>query len=173
MNAMRSLKHAAPRWLRVLLVFGLLMMVFFGLLAMHFLSVPNSPAASEPVVGAAQTTHSSPADRAVAAPSEILAHEERDAAAVDAMPAETAQAPAMDGESHCGGDSGSSSPQQSMLMMGCVLALLVVLIMLLGPTILGRVWAADLLAVRVLHLLGAVLPRPRPPSLIVLSISRT
>lgn len=170
MNAVRSLTHATPPWLRTLLVFGLLMMVFTGLLAMHFLSPPNAHAASEPMDGAVQTIQS--VDSGVAAPSMTLAHSERDVAVVNAMPAEAAQSPATDDESHCGGDCGSS-PHQSMLMMGCVLALLAVLIVLLRPRMLGRVWAAELLAVRRLPLLGAVLPRPRPPSLVVLSISRT
>ena len=60
-----------------------------------------------------------------------------------------------------------------MLMMGCVIALLIGLTFLIAPGLLSRGWLTQLLAVRALPLLGAVLPRPRPPSLIVLSISRT
>jgi len=42
-----------------------------------------------------------------------------------------------------------------------------------APSLLGGSWTARLLAVRTVPTLGAVLPRPRPPSLVVLSISRT
>ena len=66
-------------------------------------------------------------------------------------------------------------PEHSMLMMVCVLALLTAALVLLAPALLTRL--EEVLArarqsgVRVDA--RAVLARPRPPSLIVLSISRT
>lgn len=60
-----------------------------------------------------------------------------------------------------------------MLMMACVLALLAATIVLLAPALLARL--GTVLALLRLHGRNVLtaLPHPRPPSLIVLSISRT
>jgi len=58
-------------------------------------------------------------------------------------------------------------------MVGCVLALLAGVVLLLIPLVLEHSWRSLVLAIRSLPLAGTVLPRPRPPSLLVLSISRT
>ncbi|QPE05484.1 hypothetical protein IT882_05520 [Microbacterium schleiferi] len=60
-----------------------------------------------------------------------------------------------------------------MLTVACALALLSVLVLLLAPMLLGRVGAALSLLRLHGHSVLAALPHPRPPSLIVLSISRT
>ena len=76
---------------------------------------------------------------------------------------------------HCEGDCDSSGgmPDHSMLMMACVLALLAATIVLLAPALLARLGTAlALLRLHGRNVLTA-LPHPRPPSLIVLSISRT
>ena len=58
-------------------------------------------------------------------------------------------------------------------MAGCVLALLAASLAVLCPFVLRGLWPMPLLRSRVLPVLGSVLARPRPPSLAVLSISRT
>ena len=60
-----------------------------------------------------------------------------------------------------------------MLTMVCALALLAAAIVLLAPVLLARLGVA--LALLRLHgrIVLAALPHPRPPSLLVLSISRT
>ena len=76
---------------------------------------------------------------------------------------------------HCAGDCGGSGgvPDHSMLTMVCALALLAAAIVLLAPVLLARLGVA--LALLRLHgrIVLAALPHPRPPSLLVLSISRT
>lgn len=65
------------------------------------------------------------------------------------------------------------SPLHSMVMMTCVLALFVGVLIILAPRPLRFSRRTLTLAVRSLEPIGAVLLRPHPPSLIVLSISRT
>ncbi len=77
------------------------------------------------------------------------------------------------GDAHCPGSCEDPAPSHVMLMVGCVLALLAGFILLLIPLMLGYSWHSLVLAIRSLPLAGGVLPRPRPPSLIILSISRT
>lgn len=76
---------------------------------------------------------------------------------------------------HCSGDCGDAGgvPDHSMLMMVCVLALLAAVIVLLAPMLLALLGVA--MALLRLHgrTVLAALPHPRPPSLLVLSISRT
>ncbi|WP_136708050.1 DUF6153 family protein [Agromyces sp. H66] len=74
----------------------------------------------------------------------------------------------------CGDSCASPShgPDHSMLMVTCVLALLVVLIVLAPPSMLAKLASALALWRRYAIVLGRV-ARPRPPSLSLLSISRT
>lgn len=76
---------------------------------------------------------------------------------------------------HCAGDCGgpANMPDDSMLLMICALALLAAVIVVLTPTLLGglRLNAGGVAAP--LRFAARALPWPRPPSLIVLSISRT
>jgi len=77
-----------------------------------------------------------------------------------------------------GVDAGSSGtpapmPDHSMLMVTCILALIAGVIVVLAPVVLA--WLGGMLTLLVQRLqvgLGS-LPLPRPPSLYVLSISRT
>lgn len=78
------------------------------------------------------------------------------------------------GAEHCPGecDEPAHRPDHSMVMTACVLALLAAVTIVFAPALHTR--AATPMA-RAAQLLGTVraLPRPRPPSLLVLSISRT
>ncbi|WP_298866245.1 DUF6153 family protein [uncultured Microbacterium sp.] len=76
---------------------------------------------------------------------------------------------------HCAGDCSypAGMPDHSMLMMVCVLALLAAVIILLAPTALALLAYTLARAHARGRSLLARLPHPRPPSLIVLSISRT
>lgn len=162
MGALRSVMTGGSPRRPGLLVFGLLMMVIAGLFAMHVLSMSGPMGHTYPTL-TIETEHiaaNAGPDEAMSAP---VADETVGANMSDAAAA---------GETHCEG-CGEPAPSHSMLMMGCVIALLIGLILLLAPRLLGRGWLTRLLAVRALPLLGAVLPRARPPSLIVLSISRT
>ena len=69
-----------------------------------------------------------------------------------------------------GDDCGDCGGHASMLAMACVLALLIVSVLLFLPRV-GTTWGAALRAGPTLIARAAVLPRP--PSLLVLCISRT
>ena len=156
----------APR--RRLPIFGLLALVLVGLLGMHVLNFSSghgghdtrSPAAlmasDHEAIGAGMIGGELPA-----------ADSDRHATGATAAPL----APA--GDAHCPGSCEDPAPSHVMLMVGCVLALLAGFILLLIPLMLGYSWHSLVLAIRSLPLAGGVLPRPRPPSLIILSISRT
>ena len=162
MGALRSVMTGGSPRRRGLLLFGLLMMVIAGLFAMHVLSMSGPMGHTYPTL-TIETEHiaaNAGPDEAMSAP---VADETVGANMSDAAAA---------GETHCEG-CGEPAPSHSMLMMGCVIALLIGMVLLIAPGLWGRGWLTRLLAVRALPLLGAVLPRPRPPSLIVLSISRT
>ncbi len=162
MGALRSLMTGGSPRRRGLLVFGLLMMVIAGLLAMHALSMSGPHGHTSPAL-TIETDHAA----------EAMPDGTASAAMADEMAGASMSDAAAAGETDCGGGCGEPSPSHSMLMMGCVIALLIGLTFLIAPGLLSRGWLTRLLAVRALPLLGAVLPRPRPPSLIVLSISRT
>lgn len=163
MDALRSVMTGGSPRRRGLLVFGLLMMVIAGLFAMHVLSMSGPQGHGSPIV-AIQADH---------AAAEAMPEAAMSAAAPDEMADASMSDGAAAGATHCGDGCGEPAPSHSMLMMGCVIALLIGLVLLIAPRLLGRGWLTRLLAVRALPLLGAVLPRARPPSLIVLSISRT
>ena len=163
MGALRSVMTGGSPRRPGLLVFGLLMMVIAGLFAMHVLSMSGPMGHTYPTL-TIETEHIA----ANAGPDEAMS-----APLADQMAGSNTSDAAAAGETHCDG-CGEPAPSHSMLMLGCVIALLIGLVLLLAPRLLGRGWLTRLLAVRALPLLGgAVLPRARPPSLIVLSISRT
>ncbi|MCR8670233.1 DUF6153 family protein [Agrococcus sp. HG114] len=65
------------------------------------------------------------------------------------------------------------APEHSMLLMACVLALLATLLVLHGPQLGGVLRATRRVGGRDVERARGTLARPRPPSLLVLSISRT
>ena len=161
MNRIRAVLHAPSGLHRLLLTFVTALLLIAGLLAMHTLTGTllgghtDAPAASA-------VTDAGHADAGAAAVTGSMS----DASA--GMGADAAAG-------HCAGDCGDAGgmPDHTMLMMACVLALLAAVIVLLAPVLLARLGAA----LSLLRLHGrtvlAALPHPRPPSLIVLSISRT
>ena len=163
MGALRSLMTGGSPRRRGLLLFGLLMMVIAGLFAMHVLSMSGPQGHTSPTL-TIETDH---------AAAETLPDGGMSADVADEMAGASMSDAAAAGETHCGDGCGEPAPSHSMLMMGCVIALLIGMVLLIAPGLWGRGWLTRLLAVRALPLLGAVLQRPRPPSLIVLSISRT
>ncbi len=163
MGALRSVMTGGSPRRPGLLVFGLLMMVIAGLFAMHVLSMSGPQGHTSPTL-TIETDH---------AAAETLPDGGMSADVADEMAGASMSDAAAAGETHCGDGCGEPAPSHSMLMMGCVIALLIGMVLLIAPGLWGRGWLTRLLAVRALPLLGAVLPRPRPPSLIVLSISRT
>lgn len=139
-------------------------LIIAGLLGMHTLTISHDAttltgAGSDPRHAVSMT-----------APSDASAADVAAMTNTGGMSPATSRAPA--GE-HCGsGDCGTSMPDHTMLMM-CVLALLSVAIVLLAPAVLA--WFCTVLSFPMLSpaLLLRTLPPPRPPSLHVLSISRT
>ncbi|WP_246533386.1 DUF6153 family protein [Microbacterium flavescens] len=107
--------------------------------------------------------HSLNSHTETAAPATAAAMHEHGTASVGVTDHGTTQ-PATDGDcADCGGHA-------SMLAMACVLALLIVSLLLFLPRV-GITWGAALRAGPALIARAAVLPRP--PSLLVLCISRT
>ncbi len=144
----RSLASTDSTARRLVLMFGIAVALIAGLLAMHTLTAGITHLESAPAMSSA-AVH----DQAMAGP------------AVEGTAVDTGD---------CLGDCGVSGnmPNHSMLMMVCVLALLAAVIIVLAPALLARL--AMSLGVVVLAVdVPRALPRPRPPSLLVLSISRT
>lgn len=153
MNVIRSHARLSSAVRRLLLVAPVALAIITGLLAMHTLTGSHQPAVSG---SSAMSVHGQVDD---ASPGGIATTATMDEGAGDHCPAV------------CGGSAGM--PDHSMLMVVCVLALLAAIIVLLAPTVmtvLARTLARE--RVRTGAMLAA-LPRPRPPSLLVLSISRT
>lgn len=138
----------SSRWRRLAIALLAVPAILVGLLAMHVLATGGmgSSGAAHPAGG-----HGS----AVA-----LVHEAHDASANPSMPA-----PAED----CGGLCG---PSHDMLGMICVLALLVTMVLLTFQLILIR-WEQLRSVGAAILAMAASLASPAPPSLHVLSISRT
>ncbi|MGV9194396.1 DUF6153 family protein [Microbacterium sp. MC2] len=159
MNHIRTLVHSPSALHRLLLTFATALLLIAGLLAMHTLTSGHA----ETLAAASEAAHAAPAsdlDGTVATGSML---ENTIGTGPDAS------------GGHCEGDCGGAAgmPDQSMLTMACVLALLVAVIVLLAPALLARLGTAlALLRPHGRDVLTA-LPHPRPPSLIVLSISRT
>lgn len=152
--------HHAPAGVRgLLLTTAAAILIIAGLLGMHTLTTSHD---ATMITGASSgPTHAVDATTG----------DDGSASVTDAMTS-AADTPAT-AKAHCGGgDCGTSMPGHTMLTM-CVLALLSVAIVLLAPAVLA--WFRTLLPFLLLRpaLLLRTLPPPRPPSLHVLSISRT
>lgn len=145
MKTIRSLTSTRSSMHRVFLTLGFAVALIAGLLAMHTLG------ASDTHVDSAQTVSASDHGQVGAT---------TDRAAVDA--------------GHCASDCGAprDMPDHSMLLMVCALALLAAVIVVLAPALLARLSTSLGMTMLVRHAVRAV-PRLRPPSLLVLSISRT
>lgn len=145
MKTIRSLASTRSTMHRVFLTFAAAFVLIAGLLAMHTLGTGQTHIESGAVATAANHDHA--------------------AAAV--------HSPAVD-VGHCAGDCGVpvNMPEHSLVTMVCALALLAAVIVVLAPALLTRHSIPQGLAALVRNAARA-LPTPRPPSLLVLSISRT
>lgn len=163
MNAIRTLTSTQSGVRRLLLSFSTALLLIAGLLAMHTLTgtLTIGHADTEPAVAVEHAAVAQPAMNS------STAHAERSILAPSSTAPDSPPA-------HCAGcGDPAGAPDHSMLMMACVLALLAAVIVLLAPMLLSRLGAT--LALTRLHAraVPATAPHPRPPSLIVLSISRT
>lgn len=145
MKTIRSLASTHSATHRIVFTLGFVVALIAGLLAMHTLS------ASDTHIDATQTASASDHGMVGAA---------TDRAAIDA--------------GHCAADCGAPGdmPDHSMLLMVCALALLAAVMVILAPALLARLSTPLGVTMLVRHAVRAV-PRSRPPSLLVLSISRT
>lgn len=146
MKTIRSMASTGSSTRRLVFMLGIAVALIAGLLAMHTLT--------------AGTTHL----ESTAAISSAADHDEVTVgAAVEGTAADTG---------HCVGDCGAprNMPNHSMLMMVCVLALLAAVIVVRAPALLARL---SMPLGRVALVADAPRTSPRPPSLLVLSISRT
>lgn len=157
MNHIRTLAQTSSGVHRLLLTFATAFLVIPGLLAMHTLA--SGLTAEHRTAPNATVKHATSMETSAAG-------------MLDAATGVSSD----DSAEHCAGDCGGGSgemPHHSMLMVACVLALLSGAIVLLAPMLLARLsFARASLRVHSRSVLAA-LPHPRPPSLIVLSISRT
>lgn len=158
MNHIRDFARASSGLHRLLLTFATALVLIAGLLAMHSLSGSFTGGHSDAPATASEPAVADPAMGAGAG-----------AAGVFEMITAGGS-----GAGHCAGDCGGASgaPDDSMLMV-CVLALLAAAVVLLTPALVSRLSAARALLRLQRRNILAALPHPRPPSLIVLSISRT
>ncbi|WP_396290632.1 DUF6153 family protein [Curtobacterium sp. KT1] len=160
MGSAREHRVAARTLHGLLLSVGIALLVIAGLLGMHALSVGHAT----PGVGhnqtAAHATHSASAHHNAVA--ESASHHDASTPVVLAR------------TGICSGDGcGGAAHDHAMQLMMCVLALLSVALVLLVPRLLGP-WFLPLPSISTqLGVLLRSLPQPRPPSLHVLSISRT
>ena len=147
MKAIRSLADTDSLLHRALLTFAIALALISGLLAMHVLHAADSHVATE--VSAIEDGASWTSDPRSAA-------------------AYTSQA------AHCpdGCDTPAHAPEHLMLMVTCVLALLTAAAVLIPPVSLDRSIATRARTDAGLGVRRA-LAHPRPPSLLILSISRT
>lgn len=156
MNVIRSHARLTPGVRRLLLAAPIALAIITGLLSMHILTGSHQPALASET--SAMSTHS----QVGSAP----------AAAAD-TPMTAAAAEGAGGHCQDGCGSPAGMPDHSMLMMVCVLALLAAVIVLLAPTSRALLTYAVARSRSHTRTLLAGLPHPRPPSLLVLSISRT
>lgn len=140
----RSLTNARSPLHRILVVLGFAVAIIGGLLAMHALSPGDAPIDSSPTASATHSQYPVAIGGAVG----------------DAV--------------HCAADCGTSGPlpDHSMILMVCALAALAVVLVVFAPARLARL--SPSLSLKGLGRNAARLLLPaRPPSLLVLSISRT
>ncbi len=148
MSTIRVLVHSRSQAGRLILSLLAAIGVIVGLLAMHTISSQGAPHGHGTEASTGQHVEESSIG-AVAV-----------WAAIDADPC----------SDNCA--SPSHGPDHSMLVVTCVLALLVVLIVLAPPSMLAKLASALALWRQHAMVLGRV-AWPRPPSLLLLSISRT
>lgn len=146
MRATRSIVHSWSSFARLLMAVAVSLAVIVGLLAMHTLSTADSAHGSR---------HAEVATEAHGTAQMPIAGQSADA-----------------GPQPCDCVEPAPAPAHSMLLMSCVLALLVVLLLLAPPSLVGTLGALRSIGTGVARAHGA-LARPQPPSLLVLSISRT
>lgn len=148
MNTIRSLASTGATLHRLLFMVGIAGALIASLLAMHTLTTATHQVDAAPAMSSAADHHQAMAGAAV------------DGTVDDARP--------------CLGDCGAPGdmPHRAILMTACVLALLAAAIVVLAPALLARLSTSLGAAVLVVDVPRA-LPRPQPPSLLVLSISRT
>lgn len=156
MNVIRSHARLTPGGRRLLLAAPIALAIITGLLSMHVLTGSHQPALASEI--SAMSTHS----QVGSAP-----------AAADDTPMTAAAAEGAGGHCQDGCGSPAGKPDHSMLMMVCVLALLAAVIVLLAPTSRALLTYAVARSRSHTRTLLVGLPHPRPPSLLVLSISRT
>lgn len=147
MKTIRSLASTRSTMHRVFLTFAAAFVLIVGLLAMHTLSTGS--------------THHESGEVTIAAAN----HDHAPQAAVNSAAVDVG---------HCAGDCGTpgNMPAHSLLLMVCALALLAAVIVVLAPALLARL-SMTLGVAALVRDAARALPRPRPPSLLVLSISRT
>ncbi|QIM18685.1 hypothetical protein G7066_08810 [Leucobacter coleopterorum] len=164
MEMIRLPAQAHSSWRRGIVLFVMLSALIFGLLGMHILSM--SPSHNEHEAATSATVvkehHRSPIPTGPGSSPDVLML--ADAATPSA---------AFATEAFCGDNCDTPAPHHSTIMVGCVLALLAGVLIILVPLLLEFSWSTLVLAVRSLPRIGSVLLRPHPPSLFVLSISRT
>lgn len=147
MRWVRSIVHNRRSFARLIGVVALTLSVVVGLLAMH---------SATPTQHSQESTHT------------VAVGISTDAALPESAPAGSTPL------EHCDCEAQDSAPMHSMLMVACVLALLATVLVLVPPAA-SRVTFAALRRIKASSaawLRGALAP-PRPPSLLVLSISRT
>jgi Family of unknown function (DUF6153) len=149
MNAIRSLMTARWTTHRVVFMVGLAVALILGMLAMHTSLAPGG-GHGHSVISASATT-----DHGQTEPGITMG-----ASAIDAPPC------ADDG---CGT---SGMPDHSMLLMMCAMALLVVVIAVVSAALITQSDTSRTMSALLRQPTRAI-PSPRPPSLLVLSISRT
>jgi len=164
LSAAREQRVVSTTVRRVLLSVGLTLLVITGLLGMHALSVGHTL----PMTG-----HDHAAAYSASVHDVALTHD-ASSEPVSTMRHDASNSLEATEQGACAGDEcGGMSHDPAMQMMMCVLALLAVALVLSAPRLLGG-WLLPVPSplVRVRVLLRS-LPWPRPPSLLVLSISRT
>lgn len=145
MKTIRSLTSTRSTMHRIFLTLGFAVALITGLLAMHTISAGHTH------IESAQTASAS--DHGL------------NAVAMDGTVGDTG---------HCVDDCGAPGPMpdHSMLLMVCALALLAAVIVAVAPALFARLGVSLSLPVLVRNAARALRPA-RPPSLLVLSISRT
>jgi len=145
-------------------------LIIAGLLGMHTLSVGHTlPAVGHGMTAPATSEHA-PAQHVDASTTAISS---ASAAAPSSMGMPATDHPVTTAGNVCASDAcGNGMPAHAMQMMLCVLALLAVALVLLTPRVHGWLLTRAVRAMS-LRTVIATLPHPRPPSLHVLSISRT
>lgn len=160
MTHVRVLFQAPTALHRLVLTFMTALMLIIGLLTMHTLS------------GAATGGHAdATAEVSGSTRPPVGPDSEPASAAAGMLEATTADKPARNCAGDC--DHPSGTPDHSTLMTACVLALMAAAALLLVPTLLACPGRAPVLLLLHGRELLAAQPHPRPPSLLVLSISRT